>query len=275
MTEAAYEHILNRVRSQGTKSGLNIVAFSGGVDSSLAAFLVHHAFPENSRACIGVSPSLSSIQLSSARAVADHIGIALQEIETREGEMGDYVANEGQSCYFCKTELYSTLKSIHRYVRNGSSPVETVLFNGTNAGDRLDPTRIGLLAAAEFGVVSPLDSLTKDDVRSLARYVGLPNWNAAATPCLRSRLQFGVQATAENLSRVERAEEYIRGLLGLAPENNLRVRHLANDIARIEVDPQFIAGVTDHISSVERMFRAFGFDEIRVQEFASGTYPRV
>jgi uncharacterized protein (TIGR00268 family) len=272
MTTTAYRQILNRVRSQGTNSGLNIVAFSGGVDSSLAAFFVHHAFPENSRACIGVSPSLSSIQLSSARSVADHIGIPLLEIETHEGKLRDYVANEGQSCYFCKTELYSTMKSIHQHLKNVSSIVETVVFNGTNADDLLDPTRVGLRAADEFGVASPLDSLPKQDVRSLARYVGLPNWNAAATPCLRSRLQFGVQATQENLSRIERAEEYIRSLLGLAPENNLRVRHLNNDIARIEVDPRFIAGLTENLSSVERTFRALGFDEIRVQEFASGTY---
>jgi uncharacterized protein (TIGR00268 family) len=263
----ACQQILDRVLSLGTKSGVNVVAFSGGVDSSLAAHFVNEVFPENAVACIAISPSLPSIQLSSARSVANHIGISLLEIETHEGDVIDYIANEGQSCYFCKTELYSTLKSIYRHLNNGSPAVDTVLFNGTNADDLLDPTRVGLRAAAEFRVASPLDSLSKEDVRSLAHHVGLPNWNAAATPCLRSRLQFGVQATEENLRRIERAEEYIRSSLGLTAEHNLRVRHLSGDIARIEVDPQFIAGITDNLSSLKQTFRELGFDEIRVQSF--------
>jgi uncharacterized protein (TIGR00268 family) len=267
MFTGACQQILDRVLSLGTLSGLNVVAFSGGVDSSLAAHFVNKVFPTNAVACIGVSASLSSIQLSSARSVANHIGIPLIEIETNEGDVGDYIANEGQSCYFCKTELYSTLKSIHRHLNNGSPAVDTVLFNGTNADDLLDPTRVGLRAAAEFRVASPLDSLSKDEVRSLAQYIGLPNWNAAATPCLRSRLQFGVPATQENLARIERAEEYVRSLLGLTPEHNLRVRHLSSDIARIEIDPQFIEGLTDNLSSLKERFHMFGFDEIRVQGF--------
>lgn len=88
-----------------------------------------------------------------------------------------------------------------------------VLFNGTNAEDRVDPTRVGLVAAEHFAVSSPIDALTKDEVRTVARHLGLPNWRHAASPCLRSRLALGVAATDEALRRVEQAEDAVRAIL--------------------------------------------------------------
>lgn len=214
----------------------NIVAFSGGVDSSLAAALVHRAFPRSSAACLGVSAALPRSQLEQARGVATHIGIPLWETPTREAALEGYVANQGRSCYYCKTTLYTTINQVAVFAHEemakrwaassgnggGGSPPDSlrpVVYNGTNADDQKDPTRVGtwrslsppvmlpltiieclvsmtgLVAASEFQVVSPLGGLTKAEVREVAKYLGLPNWNTAASPCLRSRLQFGVEAT--------------------------------------------------------------------------------
>jgi uncharacterized protein len=132
----------------------NVVAFSGGVDSSLAAALVYQVFPSTSAACIGRSAALSSVQLQQARNVAEHIGVPLWECETHESELEGYVANKGKSCYFCKTTLYSTLNQVAEFawremqqqLKEGQVDqveVKPVLYNGTNADDQLDPTRVG------------------------------------------------------------------------------------------------------------------------------------
>lgn len=92
-----------------------------------------------------------------------------------------------------------------------------------------DPTRLGLQAARELQVQSPLKDISKQDIRQLAKYLGLPNWNHAASPCLRSRLEFGVAATEKHLKRVEQAEISVRSIINLPVDVNLRVRLLANE----------------------------------------------
>ncbi|ETV66482.1 hypothetical protein, variant 3 [Aphanomyces astaci] len=252
------DQLLARVRQAGSSKHVNIVAYSGGVDSSLVAALVHRVFPENSIACLGVSAALPQDQLLLARNVASAIGIPLWEARTSEGNDPRYVENKGQSCYYCKTNLYTTLNQVAAHVKAqgcSSSPgVIPVMFNGTNADDKLDPTRlgtnvhiysssstlvlfimfcIGLVAATEFQVVSPLEHLSKASVRQISKDLGLPNWNYAASPCLRSRLAFGVSANPDHLARIEKAEGEVRSSLALARTDNLRVRFLANNRAAV------------------------------------------
>jgi len=308
--DALLAHALERVRQGGTPHGANLVAYSGGVDSSLVAALVKRAFPTNSFACIGLSSSLPSAQLTLAREVAAYIGIPLKEVTTTEGDAPEYVANRGLSCFHCKTQLYTALQTVAAEAQNyrqeindartiimtdtaaaaaaaearegNSDPfVVVTLFNGTNAEDRQDPTRVGLKAARNFRVRSPIDHLSKNEVRALAQALGLPNWQHAASPCLRSRLALGVPAVEEHLQKVEAAEELVRATLGggesgaaglLGVHHNVRVRLLAQGKAVIEVDEELLESAASFLVAMEgRMKAELGFAGVTLRAFKSGS----
>ncbi|CAI5709147.1 unnamed protein product [Peronospora destructor] len=146
-----------------------------------------------------------------------------------------------------------------------------MLYNGTNADDLLDSTRVGLMAASEFKVVSPLSELTKQEVRDVAKYLGLPNWNAAASPCLRSRLQFGVEATQQHLHQVEQAEDFVRNLIHLKPQMSLRVRFLAGNKAAVEVDNEVLEKAVSHFDTIDAELRRLGFNAVDIRAFRSGS----
>jgi len=249
----------------------NVVAYSGGVDSSLVAALVHRVTMTSgistdttqaheqaqARAVLGVSPAVPDSQMDIARRVAAHIGIPLTEISTTEGTDATYIANQGQACLACKTHLYSALQAVAHHASSSVSHTTHddddddddgiilpnrgfVLFNGTNKDDTKDPTRLGLIAAANFSVESPLMETIKHDVRRAARHFGLENWNYAAAPCLRSRLAFGVEASQQHLQQIEQAESWVRRVLQLDWTANLRVRLLSKERAMIELDSSLL-----------------------------------
>jgi pyridinium-3,5-biscarboxylic acid mononucleotide sulfurtransferase len=247
---------------------LNVIAFSGGVDSTVVAAAVHSVFPDNSVACIAKSPSLAKSQLERARDVANHVGIKLMEVSTYENLDPEYIANRGSSCYVCKTNLYETLRSVASYYAEDLDR-EIVLFNGTNADDRLDPTRLGLIAANEFNVYSPLDHAKKSQVREIARTMGLPNADLAASPCLRSRLALGVEATNLHLRFIDEAEDFVRNVLDLEPEHNMRVRLLPRNRIAIELDRDSI----QKANTLERAFRCEfeNYRDVEIREYKYGS----
>ena len=271
-TSELIENLLERTQRMMDATAANVVAFSGGVDSSLVAALVHNTFEScsnkaggSAQAVLGISNAIPQSQIDMARNVANTIGITLREVKTGEGSDKAYIRNDGHACFVCKTHLYSTLEGVANAVmeehqRKDNTNNSVILYNGTNADDTKDPTRLGLVAASNFRVLSPLDQITKNEVRLASKYFGLPNWNAAASPCLRSRLAMGVEATEKHLKAVERAEEFVRRVLDLETSRDVRVRMLAGGKAMVELDS---LNGSDDVASV---LRENGFDKLCTEE---------
>ena len=255
----------------GTNQGENFVAFSGGVDSSLTAALVKLSYPTNSKCVIGVSASLPQNQLQLARIVTNFIDIPLVEVMTTEGSSEEYLKNEGMSCYACKTHLYSALTEVHQSMQKIASGGHVIMFNGTNKDDLQDKTRVGLIAAKEFRVASPLDELTKAEVRAIAYELQLPNHAHAASPCLRSRLAYGVRATGDNLERIEAAENILRSIMNPSVEHNIRVRHMTDGGAVIQLDREVLDGQSDLLPSLADQIALLGFSYVKFDAFRSGS----
>jgi uncharacterized protein len=268
------------------ETSVHVSCYSGGVDSSLATILLAEVDERaDVRAVLGVSPAVSREQLDQARRIALQImdrypSIQYSEIKTNEGSSDLYLENNGQACFACKSHLYSSMQAVAKHVHNHyySSNNEIQLYNGTNADDTRDPTRVGLQAAQNFRVQSPLRSITKEHVRIAAKALGLENWNAAASPCLRSRLAFGVQATQDHLHKIELAERQVRLLLGDLHHatTNLRVRMLAKKQSRIEIDEELVGYVQDALRpKLEPYFlEELGFSSVAVSAFRSGSVAR-
>lgn len=265
------DNLLQYTRSLMNGSHHHIIAYSGGIDSSLAAALVQQSAEDDEvvRAILGLSPAVPAEQVALAEEVADIIGISLEKIQTTESSDEIYIENSGQACLACKTHLYSCLDAVFEHTGAESSR-DQKLYNGTNSDDLKDPTRLGLIAADNFNVQSPLRLTTKDNVRVAAKHLSLPNWNFAASPCLRSRLALGVKAIPQHLERIERAESYVRQSMSLDPTNNLRVRLLAKGKAMVEVEGKILDTAKGSLERWYPFFQELGFSSVDVRAFKSG-----
>jgi len=231
--------------------GRSLLGYSGGVDSALLAVAGRQALGRDRLlAVIGRSPSYPAAQWRAAVELARQFDVPLLELETRELDDPRYVANAPDRCYFCKTELWTRLGAV------ATARGFHVVIDGTNADD-LGEHRPGLRAAGEHSIRSPLVELgwSKADVRVAARELGLPIWNAPASPCLSSRIRYGLAVTPERLAQVEAAEAYLRGL---GVSGDLRVRH-HGATARLEVAAEHRSHLADRWDDVRAFFRSLGF----------------
>lgn len=246
--ETKRQTLLGVIESYGSCA----VALSGGVDSAVVAYAAHAALGPRALAVTAVSPSLAADELAAAREIASRIGVRHRQIETAEHLREGYRRNDGDRCYHCKTELYEHLERI------AAEEGLAVIANGANLDDRGDH-RPGMTAAAEHRVRSPLieGEFTKQDVRDLAAWWGLPIWDKPASPCLASRIAYGEEATPERMAIIEQAERLVREL-GF---RELRVRFHAGDLARIEVPLEGLPRLVDPEvrDRLARGFRELGF----------------
>jgi uncharacterized protein len=232
-----------------------VVAFSGGVDSSVVAALAHDALGDDAVACTARSETLPAEELDDARRVADEIGIRHETVTFSELDNPDFVANDDERCYHCRTMRLGKMYDVARDL--GFATV----CDGTNASDPGEGHRPGLRAVEELEVFSPLlaHDLTKAEVREAAERYGLSVADKPSMACLSSRIPTGIEVTEEKLTRVEKAERLLR-TWGFS---QFRVRD-HDGLARIEVaadeldaalDPEFARAARDHLTDV-------GFDHV-------------
>ena len=256
---------LGLVESLITPLGSAVVAFSGGVDSSVVAAAAYRALADRAVAVTAVSPALATGELDGARAVARAIGIAHETVETHELDREEYRRNDADRCYHCKTELYETLE------RFAAARGATALLSGANADDLRD-WRPGLIAATEHEVRHPLTEagLGKDEVRAIARALSLPSADKPAMPCLASRIPYGTPVDETALATIDRAEQALRRL----GYRVFRVRHFGQR-ARVELGADELPGANaeDRRDAVVAAVTEAGYEEVEIgaSPFRSGS----
>ena len=245
-----------------------LVAFSGGVDSSLLAFLSKHFLGRaQTLAVISASPSLKLSDLDEAKDFARANDLSIRVITTKEMENPSYFNNPSNRCYFCKHTLYDELADLSKNYTGWW------VLNGTNRDD-LGDYRPGLKAADEFEVRSPLADcgIDKEGVRALATHFKLQCWDKPASPCLSSRVPYGEEITVKKLRQIEEAEAIVKGA-GF-PIN--RVRHYG-DTARVEVAEDLQTKLAENREAIAAGIRKLGFTQVDFDEegFVSGKLNRV
>lgn len=260
-----YETRVERVRSMIRAYGSCIIAYSGGVDSSVVLAIAHAELGDRALAVIGRSATYATSELEAALLQARGMGLEPRVVATAELDDPRFATNPSNRCYFCKGELYQRLAAVAR--EEGYA----VVLDGTNADDLLDH-RPGRRAADEHAVRSPLAEcgLTKADVRALAAELGLPSSDKPAMPCLSSRFPYGTRITEAQLRQVEAGESWLRAR-GL---RDVRLRHHGT-VARLELETRELARLVEeplrsecvaHLKSL-----GFAYVALDLQGFRSGS----
>lgn len=251
----------------GQRSG-SIVAFSGGIDSTLVLFLARHF--QGKEKAIGVisnSESLKAKDFELAQNFCRQFDITLEVIKTEELIDERYNSNPENRCYFCKEHLFHDLQQVKE-----KYPDFDVL-SGTNLDD-LGDYRPGLQAAAKYQVLAPMAQcqVSKDEIRAMARHFNLPNWDKPASPCLSSRIPYNHTITREKLKQVEAAENFLNEL-GFA---DVRVRHYGT-YGQVEVQPAEMEKLFALEPQVVSTIRSLGFADVRIDRegLVSGKLNRV
>ena len=254
---------LERLRDLLTGYKRVVIAYSGGVDSAFLAKIAFETLKENAIAVTAVSPSYSVDELEETKRIAREIGIHHVIITTYEMENPNYRTNPANRCYFCKSELYSRLKPVAEKFK------AEYILDGLNMDDTRD-IRHGIKAAREHGIISPLNeaSLTKIEIRELSKRLGMRIWDKPATPCLSSRVEYGIEISPEILRQIENAESFLREI-GL---KNFRVRYHRH-IARIEAEPVEFEEILRQRERIVAKFKELGFIYITLdlQGFRTGS----
>jgi pyridinium-3,5-biscarboxylic acid mononucleotide sulfurtransferase len=246
--------------------GKVIVGYSGGVDSTLVAFVANKVLGKNALIVLAATETITTEDVHLARTIASTHRFHFREITYNELEIKNYVENPINRCYFCKQELYKRLGEI--------AQEEKILFilDGANLDD-IGDYRPGRIAAREYQVRSPLieSQFTKQDVRDAALLYGLPNHDKPSAPCLSSRIPYGTMIDRASLSMIAKAERYIRekGFI------NVRVRHFQTT-AKIEVDRWAIPNLLTLFVEVQSYLKSLGYREVLIDEegFSSGKLNR-
>ena len=230
-----------------------VVAYSGGVDSTLLAAIAHDVLGHEASMVTAVSPSLARRELDAARSLAAERGWAHLTVRTLEMEREEYVRNASDRCYWCKDELFDTLAPL-------AAERDATVLVGTNSDD-LTEHRPGQRAAVEHGARSPLADagLGKAEVRELSARLGLPTADKPASPCLSSRFAYGVRVTAAGLRRIEAAE----GLLYGRGFEIVRVRDEGGS-ARVEVDAAEVPRALDDRFAIEAHLIGLGYSSVTI-----------
>jgi uncharacterized protein len=240
-----------------------IVAYSGGIDSTLLLKIAYDTLGDNALAITAVSPSVPQYEIQEAKNIARKIGVKHVIIESQETNNPQYLKNTPERCYFCK---FTTYEDILSYAVDNHF---TYIIDGTNADDVGDH-RPGRKAAREQGVRSPLQEtgFRKSEIRELARKKGLPNWNKPAAACLASRIPYGIKISNKILDQIEQAESALRQI-GI---QEYRVRH-HGQVARIEICPEEFSTIINKREFIIDKMRKAGYHYITLDltGFRSGS----